>query len=222
MEKELQALGSVVDQPDSPVVAIIGGAKVSTKITVLSHLLDKVDALLIGGGMIFTFLKAEGLEVGNSLVEDDKIDVARSFLDRAKSSTTKVIFPTDLVAADAFDNDANTQIVSVDAIPAGTMGLDIGPKSIHEFATVVKGAQTVVWNGPMGVFEMPTFAKGTTAIAEAMASCEGNTIVGGGDSVAAVNQTGLADQMRHVSTGGGASLEFLEGKELPGIAILKQ
>ncbi|MDA1352894.1 MAG: phosphoglycerate kinase [bacterium] len=221
MEKELAALGAVVDAPEAPVVAIIGGAKVSTKIAVLSNLLGKVDALLIGGGMVFTFLKAEGLEVGNSLVEVDKIDVARSFLDEAKNSKTKVMFPKDLVVADAFDNDAKTQIVGIDAIPVGTMGLDIGPKSAHEFANVIKGARTVVWNGPMGVFELPTFAKGTNAIAEAMAACDGNTIVGGGDSVAAVNQAGLADQMRHVSTGGGASLEFLEGKELPGIAILR-
>lgn len=222
METELAALGAVVDTPESPVVAIIGGAKVSTKIAVLSHLLGKVDALLIGGGMVFTFLKAEGLEVGSSLVEDEKIGVARAFLDAAKSSKTKVMFPTDLVVADAFDNEANTQIVNIDAIPNGTMGLDIGPKSIHEFATIIKGARTVVWNGPMGVFEMPNFAKGTTAVAQAMADCDGNTIVGGGDSVAAVNQAGLADKMRHVSTGGGASLEFLEGKELPGISILKQ
>jgi len=225
MEAEIEALSSVLNT-DEPLTAIIGGSKVSTKITVLENLLDKVRYLVIGGGMVFTFLKAEGIETGTSLVEDDYVDLAAKLLKKAKaSSTVTLILPDDLVVADKFDADADTQTVDADLIPDGWMGLDIGPNSIRRLQAILEKSPHVLWNGPLGVFEMPKFAKGTKAIAKTIADltakgrCE--SVLGGGDTVAAIEQLGLAHaDFTHVSTGGGASLEYLEGKTLPGIAIL--
>ncbi|MBY6275204.1 phosphoglycerate kinase [Symbiobacterium thermophilum] len=217
MQKEVDIMGKALSDPDRPFVAIIGGAKVSDKIMVIENLLTKVDRLIIGGGMANTFLRARGFATGKSLVEEDRVDTARELL--AKGGD-KILLPTDLVVASEFKADAEQKVVPVDAIPEGWMALDIGPETARAFADVIRGAHTVVWNGPMGVFEMEPFARGTFAVAQAMADCEGVTIVGGGDSVAAVEAAGLADRMTHVSTGGGASLEFLEGKELPGVACL--
>jgi phosphoglycerate kinase len=224
MKNELDYLGGAVTNPRRPFVAIIGGAKISGKIDVVTSLLNKADAILIGGGMAYTFYKAEGLEIGKSLCEDDKLDVAKKVMVLADVYGKKLILPSDTVVADAFKNDAERKTVSSNAIPADWMGMDIGPDTISMFSELIVNAQTVVWNGPMGVFEMPNFAEGTLAIAQAMAKATergATTIVGGGDSVAAVEASGLADKMSHISTGGGASLEFLEGKELPGVAALE-
>jgi phosphoglycerate kinase len=224
MKNELEYLGGAVTSPRRPFVAIIGGAKISGKIDVVNSLLNKADAVLIGGGMAYTFYKAEGLEIGKSLCEDDKLDVAKKLMVLADVYGKKLILPTDTVIADAFNNDANKKTVSVKDIPAGWMGMDIGPDTIGMFENLIINAQTIVWNGPMGVFEMPNFAQGTLAVAQAMAKATdrgATTIVGGGDSVAAVESSGLADEMSHVSTGGRASLEFLEGKVLPGVAALE-
>ncbi|MBD0344697.1 MAG: phosphoglycerate kinase [Coleofasciculus sp. Co-bin14] len=223
IEKELQYLQSAIEQPKKPLAAIIGGSKVSSKIGVIETLLDKVDKLLIGGGMIFTFYKARGLSVGKSLVEEDKIELAKSLEAKAKERGVELLLPTDVVVADNFSADANSQTVSIDAIPDGWMGLDIGPDSVKVFQDALSDCKTVIWNGPMGVFEFDKFAVGTEAIAHSLAELtkkDATTIIGGGDSVAAVEKVGVADQMSHISTGGGASLELLEGKELPGIAAL--
>lgn len=223
IEKELQYLQAAIDNPQRPLAAIVGGSKVSSKIGVISALLDKCDKLFLGGGMIFTFLKARGLSVGNSLVEEDKLELAKSLEAKAKEKGVEFLLPTDVVVADKFAADANTQTVSVENIPDGWMGLDIGPDSVKTFQAALADCKSVIWNGPMGVFEMEKFAAGTNAIAKTLAELTPkgtSTIIGGGDSVAAVEQAGLADQMSHISTGGGASLELLEGKVLPGIAAL--
>ena len=219
MDKELQYLGKAVANPQRPFVAIIGGAKVSGKLEVLNSLMEKVDAILIGGGMAYTFRKAQGRQIGNSLCEDELLDTAREILAKAEAKNVKFLLPVDNKIADAFSNDAKTQI-SEQNIPDGWMGLDIGPKTIAEYSKVISTAKTVVWNGPMGCFEMPNFAEGTMAICKAVADSGAISIIGGGDSVAAVNQSGLASKMSHISTGGGASLEFLEGKALPGVVAL--
>jgi len=218
MEKEINFLGNAVDNPVRPFVAILGGSKVSSKISVINNLLDKVDTLIIGGGMAYTFLKANGCEVGKSLLEPDYIEYAKEMEEKAKAKGVKLLIPVDTVVAQEFANDAPAKIVDADGIEPDWEGLDIGPKTQVLFADAIKDAKTVVWNGPMGVFEMPNFAKGTIAIAKAMSEIDGTTIIGGGDSAAAVNQLGFGDKMTHISTGGGASLEFLEGKELPGVA----
>jgi phosphoglycerate kinase len=222
MEKELQYLGKALQAPERPFVAILGGAKVSDKIGVIDHLLAKVDALFIGGGMAYTFLKAQGQEVGKSLVETEKLDVAREALKKAEAKGVRLLLPVDHVLADKFAPDAKTQIFSgTGPFPSEWMALDIGPETIDMFSKQIAGARTIVWNGPMGVFEMPAFAHGTTAIAEVVAENAGAvSIVGGGDSISAVKQAGVADKIKHISTGGGASLEFLEGKTLPGVAAL--
>ena len=222
IEKELEYLQNAVDNPQRPLAAIIGGSKVSSKIGVIETLLDKCDKLLIGGGMIFTFYKARGLSVGKSLVEEDKIELAKELEAKAKEKGVALLLPTDVVVADNFAPDANAQTVSVDNIPDGWMGLDIGPDSIKVFQDALADCKCVIWNGPMGVFEFDKFAVGTTAIANTLANTGDDTmtIIGGGDSVAAVEKAGLADKMSHISTGGGASLELLEGKELPGIVAL--
>lgn len=224
LEKELSYLGKAVSDPAKPFVAILGGAKVSDKIDVIDHLLDKADTLVIGGGMAYTFLNAQGQSTGKSLVEGDKLEVAKAALDKAKRNRVTLLLPIDHVLADRFAADARTEIFSGDgAFPADMMALDIGPKSVQRFAGAIHDAQTIVWNGPMGVFEIPAFAKGTRAIAEAIAANQNATsIVGGGDSVAALQQSGVADRIAHISTGGGASLEFLEGKILPGVAALTE
>lgn len=223
VEKELQYLQNAIEEPQRPLAAIVGGSKVSSKIGVIETLLEKVDKLLIGGGMIFTFYKARGLSVGKSLVEEDKLELARTLEAKAKERGVALLLPTDVVIADNFAADANAQTVSIDAIPDGWMGLDIGPDSVKVFQEALADCKTVIWNGPMGVFEFDQFAKGTEAIARSMADLTAkgaSTIIGGGDSVAAVEKVGVADRMSHISTGGGASLELLEGKELPGIAAL--
>ncbi len=216
--KELAVMGKALENPERPFVAILGGAKVSDKIGVINHLLDKVDVLIIGGGMAYTFQKALGKPIGKSLLEADKVELAKELMEKAKQKGVKLLLPVDNVAADSFSNDAKRMIVS--EIPDDYEGLDIGPKTQALFAGEVAKAKTVVWNGPMGVFEFENFAAGTRAIAKAMAECGGVTIIGGGDSAAAVEQMGFAEKMTHVSTGGGASLEFLEGKTLPGVAAL--
>jgi len=217
MQKEIDFLGNAVNNPERPFVAILGGAKVSSKISVIENLLDKVDTLIIGGGMSYTFSKAMGGKVGISLLEEDYCDFALNMLKKAEEKGVKLLLPVDHVVADDFSNDANIQVVSRGEIPDGWEGLDIGPETAKLYAEAVKTAKTVVWNGPMGCFEMPNFAKGTEAVAKALAETDAVTIIGGGDS-AAVNQLGYGDKMTHISTGGGASLEFLEGKELPGVA----
>ena len=220
IEKELKFLGGAVEKPVRPFVAILGGAKVSDKIEVIKSLIDKCDCLIIGGGMAYTFRKALGFKVGNSLLEEDKIELAKELMAKAKDKGIKLLLPVDNVIADAFSNDANTQVVEGD-IPDGWEGLDIGPKTVALYSDEIKKAKTVVWNGPMGVFEMEKFAVGTKAIAQALAdNKDAVTIIGGGDSAAAVTQLGFADKVTHISTGGGASLEYLEGKVLPGIACL--
>lgn len=216
IEKEINFLGNAVNSPVRPLVAILGGSKVSSKISVIENLLKKVDKLIIGGGMAYTFFAAQGKTTGTSLLEPDYIDYAKKMLDEAGD---KLLLPVDTVVAKEFANDAESQVVEGN-IPDGWMGLDIGPKTIELYKNALKDAKTVVWNGPMGVFEMPNFAKGTNTIAQVLADLDATTIIGGGDSVAAVNQAGLGDKMSHISTGGGASMEFLEGKELPGIAAL--
>lgn len=223
LEKELEYLSNTVANPARPFAAIVGGSKVSSKIGVIEALLEKVDKLIIGGGMVFTFLKARGLNVGSSLVEEDKLDLAKELESIASKKGVKIILPSDVVVADKFDADANTQVVSVESIPDGWMGLDQGEESTKMIQGELDDCKTVIWNGPMGVFEMDKFAKGTFAIADTLAKLTSNgctTIIGGGDSVAAVEKAGLADQMSHISTGGGASLELLEGKVLPGVAAL--
>ncbi len=222
LEKEIEYLGSAVEHPVRPFVAILGGAKVSDKLAVVQNLLTKVDTLIIGGGMAYTFLKAQGHEIGASLCEPDQLDYARDMIAKAGERGVKLLLPIDNVAADKFDAEANTQIVG-DDIPAGWMALDIGPKTAALYADAIKGAKTVVWNGPMGCFEMAKFANGTMDVCKAVAEVKaagGVSVIGGGDSVAAVNKSGLADKMSHISTGGGASLEFLEGKALPGVVAL--
>ena len=217
MEKEIKFLGEAVDEPKHPFVAILGGAKVSDKIGVIDHLLNKADKVIIGGGMTYTFYAAKGMSIGNSLVEADKIDVAKEIL--AKGGD-KIVLPSDSIVAEKFDNDVPNKVVEGD-IPDGYMALDIGPKSVAEFKDVLKDAKTVVWNGPMGVFEMSNYANGTLEVGKFLGTLsDATTIVGGGDSTAAVKQLGVGDQLTHISTGGGASLEYLEGKELPGIAAI--
>ena len=218
MQKEIDFLGNAVNNPARPFVAILGGSKVSSKISVINNLLDKVDTLIIGGGMAYTFMKAQGGKIGTSLCEDDYLDYANDMIKKAADKGVKMLIPVDTVTADAFSNDANVKVVDAGQIDDGWMGLDIGPKTRELFANAVKDAKTVVWNGPMGVFEMPNFAAGTVAVAQALADTDAVTIIGGGDSAAAVNQLGFGDKMTHISTGGGATLEFLEGKELPGVA----
>ncbi len=218
MEKELEFLGKAVEEPEHPYIAILGGAKISDKIGVIESLLEQCDRLLIGGGMANTFFKAMGFDVGDSLIEEDAVPTAQSLLQTAGS---QLVLPVDVIIADAFDNEANTQVVAPNEVTAGWRILDIGPKTIPTFESALGGANTIVWNGPLGVFEMPNFAQGTFAIAETLAGLDAVTIIGGGDSAAAVHQAGLVDRMSHVSTGGGASLEFLEGKTLPGIAVLE-
>ena len=222
MQKEIDFLGNAVENPVRPFVAILGGAKVADKLNVISNLLEKCDTLIIGGGMAFTFLKAEGKEIGKSLVDDTKLDYCKEMMEKAQKLGKKLLLPVDAVVAASFPDPIDAEIpvenVSVDAIPNDKMGLDIGAESAKLYAEAVKNAKTVVWNGPMGVFENPVLAKGTIAVAQALADTDAPTIIGGGDSAAAVNQLGFADKMSHISTGGGASLEFLEGKELPGVA----
>jgi phosphoglycerate kinase len=225
IEKELEYLQSAIETPKRPLAAIVGGSKVSSKIGVIETLLEKVDKLVIGGGMVFTFYKARGLNVGKSLVEEDKLELAKTLEAKAKEKGVQLLLPTDVVVADNFAPDANAQTVSVENIPDGWMGLDIGPDSIKQFQTALSECKSVIWNGPMGVFEFDKFAAGTEAIAHTLAELTPKgttTIIGGGDSVAAVEKVGLASQMSHISTGGGASLELLEGKELPGIAALDE
>ncbi len=225
IEKELQYLQNAIENPQRPLVAIIGGSKVSSKIGVIETLLEKCDKLILGGGMIFTFFKARGLSVGKSLVEEDKLELAKSLEAKAKEKGVTFLLPTDVIVADKFAADANSQVVSVENIPDGWMGLDIGPDSVKLFQDALADCKTVIWNGPMGVFEFDKFAVGTEAVAQTLAEISKTgaiTIIGGGDSVAAVEKVGLADQMSHISTGGGASLELLEGKVLPGIAALDE
>lgn len=223
LEKEIKYLSESVNNPERPFVAILGGAKVSDKIGVIENLLNKVDTIIIGGGMTYTFYKALGLPIGNSLLEEDKVDLAKELIQKAKSAGVKLMLPMDSVVAKEFDNDADHKVVNDNGIEDGWMALDIGPQSAISFGNVIKMAKTVLWNGPMGVFEMSNFADGTFAVAEAMAEATkfgGTTIIGGGDSAAAIKKSGLSDQVSHVSTGGGASLEYLEGKELPGVSSL--
>lgn len=223
IEKELKYLGEAVESPARPFTAVLGGAKISGKIDVIKQLFDKVDNLIIGGGMIFTFYKAQGLEIGNSLLEADRVDMAKSLIDEAKERKINLILPEDVVVADKFDNEANKKVVPVDQIPEGWMGLDIGPNTIVKFSDTIKNSKTIIWNGPMGTFEMPNFVEGTLKIAEALCQATeagGVSVVGGGDSAAAMSQFEMDSRVTHISTGGGASLEFLEGKVLPGIAAL--
>ena len=220
LEKELEYFGKVIDNPERPLVAILGGAKVSGKLQVINNLMKKVDKLLIGGGMMFTFLKAKGLEVGGSLVEDNLIGTAKDILEQAEKTGMSLLLPIDCIVADKFEATANSQLVKVENIPSGWLGLDIGPASIQLFADALKGAKTVVWNGPMGVFEMEAFSKGTVNLASTIAASDAVSIIGGGDTVAAIEKAGVSEKMSFISTGGGASLELLEGKELPGVAAL--
>ena len=220
IQKELDFLGSAVENPVRPFLAILGGAKVSDKLGVINNLLEKVDTLIIGGGMAYTFIKALGHEIGTSLLEEDKVAYAKEMMDKAKAKGVNLLLPVDVVYADRFAEDAQPHITEGRDIPADCMGLDIGPKTRELFANAIRESKTIVWNGPMGVFEFENFANGTKAIAQTMADVDATTIIGGGDSAAAVNQMGFGDKMSHISTGGGASLEFLEGKELPGIVAL--
>lgn len=221
IEKEVKFLGSAVEDPKRPFVAIMGGAKVGDKIPVIRNLISRVDTLIIGGGMAYTFYKAMGLEIGTSILDADNTELAGELMKQAEEAGVKMLLPVDVVCAAAFENDAETVTVDRDKMPADMMGMDIGPKSAELFAEEIGKAATVVWNGPMGVFEMPNFAEGTKKVAEALAASDAITVIGGGDSAAAVEQFGLADKMTHISTGGGASLEFLEGKTLPGIAVIQ-
>lgn len=220
VEKEIDIMVKALEDPERPFVAILGGAKVSDKIGVIENLLNIVDTLLIGGGMAYTFLKAQGYEVGTSLLEEDKVQLAKDLLHMAVAQDVSLVLPKDIVVAKEFKNDTEFRTVNIDKIPEDMMGLDIGEKSIEEFSNIIKDAKTVIWNGPVGVFEMENFKKGTFSIGEALAKSDATTIIGGGDSAAAVEAAGLADKMTHISTGGGASLELLEGKELPGIAAI--
>jgi len=223
MQKELEYLGGAVSSPKKPYCAILGGAKISGKIDVINNLLDKVDTMLIGGGMAFTFFKAQGKEIGKSLLEEEKLELAKELLDKVKGMNVKFLLPVDVIVADEFKNESPSETVSIDNVASGKMGLDIGPETVKLFSDEIMKSKTIVWNGPMGVFEMPNFAKGTFEIAKALAEATSNgavTVVGGGDSSAAISKAGLNDKVSHVSTGGGASLEFLEGKTLPGVAAL--
>ena len=220
MQKELDVLGKALSNPERPFTAIIGGAKVKDKIGVIENLLEKVDHLIIGGGLSYTFTKAQGYSVGKSLLEEDKIELARGFIEKAKEKGVQLHMPVDAVVANEFSKDAETQVVDIQNIPEDWMGLDIGPKTAEKYAEIIKNSKLIIWNGPMGVFEMDKFANGTKAVANAMAETEGYTVIGGGDSAAAVEKFGVADKMDHISTGGGASLELMEGKELPGIVAL--
>jgi phosphoglycerate kinase len=221
MEKELEVLGKALSNPERPFTAIIGGAKVKDKIGVIDNLLEKVDNLIIGGGLAYTFVKAQGHEVGKSLLEEDKIDLALSFMEKAKQKGVNFYMPTDVVVADDFSNDANTKVVSIDSIPSDWEALDIGPETSETYRKVISESKLVIWNGPMGVFELESFANGTKAVGRALADANDTyTVIGGGDSAAAVEKFGLAEKMDHISTGGGASLEFMEGKELPGVVAL--
>lgn len=222
IEKELEFLGGALDNPARPFVAILGGAKVSDKIGVIENLLDKVDTLVIGGGMAYTFYKAQGLNIGTSICEEDKIDLAKNILEKAEAKGVKIVLPIDNHVAAEYSNDADDKIVNKEEIPENYMGLDIGPKTIELFKDVVKNAKTVLWNGPLGVCEFAKYEAGTKAVAEILANSDAVTVIGGGDSAAAIEKLGLADKMTHISTGGGASLEFLEGKVLPGIACLNE
>jgi 3-phosphoglycerate kinase len=218
--KELGVMGKALETPERPFVAILGGAKVADKIGVITNLLEKCDSLIIGGGMAYTFLKAMGYEIGTSLLDADSVELAKEIMAKAKAKGVNFLLPVDNVVATEYKEDAEHKIVDSDKMPAGWMGLDIGPKTIAIFSKVIVEARTVIWNGPMGVFEMPAFAEGTRAVAAACAECKGTTIIGGGDSASAVKKLGFASKMTHISTGGGASLEFLEGKVLPGVAVL--
>ncbi len=220
IKAELKALGGAVENPVRPLAAVLGGAKVADKLGVIDHLLDKADVLLIGGGMAYTFIKARGGRIGNSLLDEEKLDYAKKMLAKAEAKGVKLLLPTDNLVVTAIEAGAETRIVPSDDVPDGWMGVDIGPETRKLFAAEIEKAGTVIWNGPMGVFETPGFEGGTMAVAKAMADCAGITVIGGGDSVAAVQKAGLADKMSHISTGGGASLEFLEGRELPGIVCL--
>ncbi len=220
IQKEIEIMGKALSDPARPFVAILGGAKVSDKIGVIENLLEKVDYLIIGGGMAYTFLKAKGYEIGTSICENEKLELATKLMEKAKAKGVELLLPLENVAAKEFNADAEVKVVASDAIPQDYMGMDIGPKSVELFSEVIKKAKTVIWNGPMGVFEFPRFAEGTKAVAKALAESDAITIIGGGDSAAAVEQLGFASKMTHISTGGGASLEFLEGIELPGIAAL--
>ena len=222
IEKEVKFLGDALEDPQRPFLAIMGGAKVGDKIPVIENLLKKVDSLIIGGGMSYTFFKAMGYEIGKSILDEESIDLAKELMKKAEDTGVKLLLPVDTVCAKEFDNDSESGVFDRDSIPADMMGMDIGPKTVELYKTAIAEAKTVVWNGPAGVFEMPNFAAGTKAIAEALASSGAVTIIGGGDSAAAVEQFGLADKMTHISTGGGASLEFLEGKDLPGISCLEE
>ncbi len=222
MEKEITVMGSALAEPKRPFVAVLGGAKVSDKIGVITNLLDKVDTLIVGGAMAYTFIKADGYDVGNSLCEYDKLELAAEILEKSVEKGVRFLMPIDHVAAEAFDEKAEPIAVEARDIPDGLMGMDIGPKTVRLFSEALEGAGTVVWNGPMGVFEFPAFAEGTLSVAKAIAGSGAVSIIGGGDSVAAVTKLGFADKMSHISTGGGASLEFLEGKELPGVAVLEE
>ena len=218
--KELGVMGKALENPERPFVAILGGAKVADKIGVITNLLNKCDSLIIGGGMAYTFLKAQGYEIGDSLLDAESIDLAKSLMQQAKDKGVNLLLPVDNVVADRFDADADHKVVKSTDIPAGWQGMDIGPETVKLFAKTIEAAKTVIWNGPMGVFEFPAFAEGTKQVAAACAECEGTTIIGGGDSASAVKKLGFASKMTHISTGGGASLEFLEGKVLPGVAVL--
>lgn len=220
LEKELDVLGKALSDPDRPFTAIIGGAKVKDKIGVIDNLLDKVDNLIIGGGLAYTFVKALGHEIGKSLLEEDKIELAKEYMQKAKDKGVNFVMPVDVVISDEFSNDAKTEIVAIDSIPADLEALDIGPKTREKYAQIVKDSKLVIWNGPMGVFELDVFSNGTKAVADALSKTEGYTVIGGGDSAAAVEKFNYAEQMDHISTGGGASLEFMEGKELPGVSVL--
>lgn len=220
MEKEIDVLGKALSNPERPFTAIIGGAKVDDKIEVIDHLLDKVDSLLIGGGLANTFIKASGHDVGDSLLEEERIDLAKEFMEKAKEKNVEFLIPEDVVIGNEFSEDADTDIVTIDEIPEGWQALDIGPKTRQKFRDVVENSKLIIWNGPMGVFEMEPFSGGTKGVANALAKSDGYSVIGGGDSAAAVEKFRLADQMDHISTGGGASLEFMEGKELPGIKAL--
>jgi len=223
LAKEIESINKVMQTGEKPITAILGGAKVSSKITIIDNILDKIDNLIIGGGMTFTFIKSQGGNIGDSLVEDDKLDLAKQIMDKAKSKNVNIYLPLDAVIADAFSNDAHTNTCKIDEIPEGWMGLDVGPNTESLFADVVSKSKTILWNGPLGVFEMPNFAKGTIALGHAIANATKNgafSLVGGGDSVAAVKQFGFEDKVSYVSTGGGAMLESLEGKTLPGIAAI--
>ena len=222
IEKELKFLGDAVNDPERPFAAIMGGAKVKDKIPVITNLLDKVDILIIGGGLAYTFFKAKGYSIGTSLLDEEGLDLAADILKKAEEKGVKFMLPVDVVAADEFANDSPCDVYPADGIPENRMGLDIGPETIKAYGEALGTAKTIVWNGPMGVFEMDNFAKGTKAIAEILANSDATTVIGGGDSAAAVAKFGLADKMTHISTGGGASLEFLEGRELPGIAIIEE